>query len=199
MESARSGENVFPTHLAETRPQILQELDVQVGPGSEFGMAAFGSDRKMAVAVPEKPRLAQARAGGDDRRVANRVLVARIENDEILGHQPGDAVGVGFDVIDEPDLFEVQCAGEVLRIDDPGEVRHLRPALFHRPGNAEAGMLGFDAMFGDEAEGHLLQACILVAGISAEVFRSEAEILRVEGCQVDFCAADISSQNHQAF
>ena len=49
--------------------EVLVQLDLDVGLGREVGVAPFGGDGLVLLAVEEEDRLAQAGPGGDDRDV----------------------------------------------------------------------------------------------------------------------------------
>ncbi len=66
-------------------------------------MAAFASERMMAKAVPVESGHAEAGAGGDHSAVAFGVFRAFAQSDEVFGVESVDAVGVGFEIVEQAD------------------------------------------------------------------------------------------------
>ena len=149
----------------------------------------------MTVAVPKTGGFSQTRAGGNNGGVANRAILAFVQYDKILGGEAGDAVGVGFEVIDEPDVFEVERVLDVLIHDDPWQICDNDAALPHRTGNSETGVFCLQFSLGQKFLDDFLEAGEIAAGIGREVFGREAQMFAEES-EINFCAADVTCKNH---
>ena len=96
-----------------TRPlrvcaEVFEEGDLAGGAGGEVAVAAFGGDGAVVLAVPDEEGLAEAGAGGDEAAVADGGVVAGMEGEDLVGGELGDAVAVGFEVVDEEDVLDAE-------------------------------------------------------------------------------------------
>jgi len=196
MELAGTGEDGFPIHLAETFAQVDQEFDVQIRPRGEIRVAAFGGDGQMTIAIPEKARFAETGAGGDDGGIADGAFLALVKGDKILGPEAVDAVGVGFKVVDEPNVLEAERLLQVLVDDDPGKIGHGDAAVFDGARDAEAGVIGFQFPVRQKFLRDFFKGGEVAAGIRSEIVRRETKTF-TEKCEVNFCAANVSCKNHE--
>ena len=107
----------------------MEQSDLAVGAGGEVAVAALGGDGAVAVAVPDEERFAEAGAGGDEAGVAFGVGRAGVKGEDLVGGQLGDAVAVGFEVVDEEDVLDAERLREVADVEGPGEVGELEAAV----------------------------------------------------------------------
>ena len=63
---------------------------------------------RFGLRVPDEQSLAEAGAGGDERAVADGVRRAVMQGDDVVGGKLRDAVAVGFKIIDERDVLDVE-------------------------------------------------------------------------------------------
>ena len=91
------------------------------------------------VAVPDEQGLAEAGAGGDEAAVADGGGVAFVQGEDAVGGELGDAVAVGFEVVDEEDVLDAERVWQVADVEGPGEVGELEAAVADGAGAAEAG------------------------------------------------------------
>ena len=75
------------------RPPIVARCKV--------GVAAFGGEDVMPVAVPVHAGFAESGAGGDHRLIADGISLHLVQRDHVFGIKRGDAPGVGFEIIDQ--------------------------------------------------------------------------------------------------
>src|ERR1043166_9280941 len=129
-KKAGTGKDGFPIYLTGSSAEEFQQLDIQIRARREFRMDAFGRDRQMTIAVPKKSGFAEPSACGNNRGIADGPQLAGIERDKIRWRESGDAVRVGFQIIDEPGLLDAERAGKFPVNDGPGKIRYLHPALF---------------------------------------------------------------------
>jgi hypothetical protein len=95
----------------------------------------------MRHAIPHQPRLAQARAGRDQRTIAGLEQVGLgVDRHQFARPQRRDAVGVRLQVVEQAHLLEAEFRLQPGRIDHPGKVRHLHAAALHRTRHAKTGM-----------------------------------------------------------
>ena len=66
------------------------------------------ADRGVALAVPDEEGLAEAGAGGDEAAMAGGGGVAGVEGEDFVGSELGDAVAVGFEIVDKEDVLDAE-------------------------------------------------------------------------------------------
>jgi hypothetical protein len=93
----------------------------------------------MLLPIPVEPRLAQAGAGRDHRRLPGGIRGTLVERDKILWSQHGDAVGVGLQVIEQADRAAGQRLRQLPGIDGPGQVDRFGTSVSRWSGHPEAG------------------------------------------------------------
>ena len=101
------------TRPLRVRAEVFEERDLAVGAGGEVAVAAFGGDGAVLLAVPDEEGLAEAGAGGDEAAVADGAGVAGVEGEDFVGGELGDAVAVGFEVVDEEDVLDAEGVSRV--------------------------------------------------------------------------------------
>src|SRR5215831_6896254 len=104
----------------------------------------------MPITVPEQSCFTQSGSCGDDREIASCSFVAVVQFDEIGRHESGDAMGIVSEVINQPDLFQTERATEIAGIYFPREIGQLRFAMSDGSGDAEAGVVRFQAVRSEE-------------------------------------------------
>ncbi len=181
--------------------EVAEQRDLALVARGEVGVAALGGHRSVVRAVPEDARHAEARPGGDERAVARLPGLALVEGVELRLLQDLDAVGGGFEVVDESDALDAERLGERRVVDFPGEVRRLDAPARDRAGDAEAGVrdgLG-RAVLGDELGEDGFERAVLAARI-ALLDDGAAELLpvRLDQRDVGFRAPDVSGDYHFA-
>jgi len=62
----------------------------------------------VALAVPDEQGLAETGAGGDEAAMAYRGAIGGMEREDRLRGKFGDAVAVGFEVVDEKDVLDAE-------------------------------------------------------------------------------------------
>ena len=106
---AEAGDDALPTDATvEGVAEILEERDLAIGAGGEVAVAALGGDGAVFLAVPDEEGLAEAGAGGDEAAMAGCLGVALVEGEDVVGSELGDAVAVGFEVVDEEDVLDAE-------------------------------------------------------------------------------------------
>ena len=159
-------------------------------------MAAFAGENVMPGAIPVHSGFAQSGSGGDHRLVADRLSLHLVERNHILGVESGNAPGIGFEIVDQEGLFDLEFIGQTLGLDDPGKIGSFHPAVAHRASNAEASGVRMQVRSIDKFGHDLIQAGILAAGKDGCGDQAEAAIDSVEECQPGVGASDVACQNH---
>ncbi len=185
-----------------TRPlsflrRYCEQGDLAVGARGEVAVASFGGDGAVVRAVPDEQRFAQAGAGGDEAAMAYGGGVAGVQREDGLGCELGDAVAVGFEVVDEEDVVDAECVGQVVLVEAPGEVGELDLAVADGAGAAEAGggdLLAFAG--GEEVRGYGFERGILVRGKLLVAHGLQLACGEVIEREMDLGAAYIACENH---
>src|SRR5258708_7096387 len=137
---AEAGDDALPADAAlEGVAEIVEEGDLAIGARGEVAVAAFGGDGHVLFAVPDEERFAEAGACGDETAMSGGVWVAGLEGEDALRCEFGDAVAVGFEVVDEEDVPDRERLRKIADVEGPGQVGELEAALADRAGEAEAG------------------------------------------------------------
>src|ERR671925_246651 len=118
---------------------MAEQLDLQRIARGEAGMAPLAGERAMLLSIPVQPCFAQPGAGGDDRGVPKRIRDPLIKQHKILWSQQGEAIGGGFEVIEQQEAYEMQLMCELPSIDDPRQVHHFTASISDRSGDPQAG------------------------------------------------------------
>src|SRR5690348_2483656 len=171
IEKSGAGNNTLPTDMAKLRAQIFQKLVLEIRLRSETGVTSFARQWPILTAVPIEHGLAQTCARRNDDSVTFRVRRARLQNGEIIRTESGDAVAVGFEIIDDDDLGDADARGEALDFDAPGKICGADDAFVDGPGDANSCGFGFGLLRGEEFADDVFESGVIAAGIS---FFSEA-------------------------
>ena len=158
-------------------------------------MAAFRGERVMRAAVPVQAGFAESRPGRDDGRVARPVRRALVDRHEVRRPQGSDAVGVGLEVVDHPDVADAQLRGERDGVHHPRKIRRLAPSVADRSGDAERRMSHAQRVLADELPDDLLQTRVRAAG--ERLLGNDVRSLRIlEERDVGLRATDVAGQDH---
>ena len=119
--------------------KVFEQGDLAVAACGEVAVATFGGDGNVFRAVPDEEGFAQAGSGGDEAAVAGGFGVALVEGKDLVGVELGNAVAVGFEVVDEEDVLDAEGLREVAGVEAPGEVGEFEAAVADGAGAAKAG------------------------------------------------------------
>ena len=111
----------------------------------------------------------QPGAGGNDGSVADGSFFTGIECNKVFGREPVNTVGIRFEVVDEPDVFEAERFFDVFFGDDPWKIGHGHSPLLHGASDAEAGITGFQFALAQKLLGNFFKARIITAGKGGEI------------------------------
>ncbi len=115
-------------------------------------MAAFRWHGAVRLSVPKQNRFAQSRSGGNQRqRLPLLRRLAGIENFQLVGPQPQNAIGCRFEIIEQLDAGNIELLGDVRTIDNPRQIGGLTMIVDDRPRDAEAGSCEHDRLLGRTA------------------------------------------------
>jgi hypothetical protein len=125
--------------------------------------------------------------------------VGRVEGTNFVRSQFGDAVAVGFEVVDEEDVLDVEGLRESVRVDTPRKVGELHAASANGAGETEAGggdlalcagIVGKEAMDDGVEAGELVGRKLLVANAA------KLAVFEAVQREVNFGAAYVASKDH---
>src|SRR5579864_6639551 len=100
-------------------------------------MATLGGEDAISRSIPIHAGLAQSGAGGDDGLVALGVSFHLVQRHHIFRIESGNAPRVGFKIIDENGLLQIELVGETYGLNDPGKIGSLNPPVANRAGYAK--------------------------------------------------------------
>ena len=150
------------TDALNARPPVLghdvpPEVRLLLGSGCKVDVAALGCKGNVPTPIPDKPRLPQAGASGDDGDIATLHGLSLVQNREVRRPKRRDAPGIGLQVVDQPDLPDSERTGRRGRIHSPGQVYALRLAVRYRPRDPEGDARQLRRMGLEEHIEHLCQ------------------------------------------
>ena len=128
--------------------------------------------------------------------IAYRLSLDLVERDYVLGIERGNAPRIGFKVIDQKGLLDLELVGQALGFNDPGKVGRFHAPVAHRTRDTEAGGVGMQIRFIDKLGNDLVQAGILPAGKDGSGDQTEAAIHGIEKCQTSVGTSNVACQNH---
>ncbi len=101
VEQAGSGADPLDADVAEPALEVAQQSGLDLGPGSQVGVATLGGKGPIAGAVPYKESLAQPRAGGDHCLGAPGYRLADVEWMQIGRSQDRHGAGDRLEVVEQ--------------------------------------------------------------------------------------------------
>jgi hypothetical protein len=119
--------------------EVAEQVDLVFVARRVVAVAAFAGHGDVLLAVPGQDALAEAGAGGDQGAVADLAGVALARGVDLVGLEFGDAVAIGFQVVDEEDVVDFEVVGQLAAVEGPGQVGEAQAAVADRAGDAEAG------------------------------------------------------------
>ena len=120
---------------------------------------------------------------------------AGLEDREILGLESGDAVGVGFEVIDQG-AGSADAGCYFGRIECPGNICRVGFAIGDGARDAEAAIIDLRRFVGEEIEGDFGEAGIFLARIIGLTDGPQGGGMGVEDGNARMGATDIAGENH---
>ena len=124
--------------------QMMQESDLVIVIRRKVRMTAFRRHRLIAGAVPEEDGFTQS---GSRCNQGKRLIVRRgrssIQHFDFVRSEQQDAVGHGFEIVEEPNVRDLETFRQHCAIDYPREVGRLAMVLNDGAGNTETGRLDF--------------------------------------------------------
>src|SRR5258708_18231496 len=196
VERAGARENTLVADVAVTGVQVTVEFDLQLILRTEVGMAAFGGEKVVAFAVPEKAAFAEAGAGGNDAVVPGSLGGNAVQWNPILAGQSGDSPAGGLEVVDQSCVLEIEFVSEAARFDGPRKIRSLNPAIVDGAGDTETSPERPNARSADKLGDDLIQAGIPPAGENGCCYQIELAILYIKEGQSCVGASDGARQDH---
>ena len=197
---ADSGDDALEADAAvDTLPQLLKEGDLAIGSRGEVAVSAFGGDGAVDLAIPDEEGFAEAGAGGDQASMAFGVWIAGVEGEDLVGGEFGDAVAVGFEVVDEKDVPDCKKLLQFAGIEGPREIGELEAAFADGAGTAEAGgddVLALDFSHGDELPDDFVEGGELVGWKFVVAHFVKAALGEVVKSEMDLGTAYVTSENH---
>ena len=167
---AEAGDNALKGDApVEGAAEILEQSHFAVCSGGEVAVAALGRDGSVAHAVPDEHSFAEAGSSGDEALVADRIGIAGVQGEYLVGGELGDAIAVGFQIIDEEDVANAEGALQVASVEDPWKICEFETPVTNRAGAAEAGGCDEALIFSfgsgaEEAVNDLFKAAELMRG-----------------------------------
>lgn len=157
VDEARARGDAFVGDPAEAIAEVSVEVDLEVVAWCEVGVSAFGGEGCVFGAIPVDGGDAEACAGGDDGGVALVSGFALVDDGVVVRGEGCDAVGGGFEVVEEGDVLCVEEGPELGGVDDPWEVCGGAAVTLDGSCDAEAGgggrVLGcFEELFDEGGE-----------------------------------------------
>src|SRR6516162_3275696 len=101
-------------------------------------MSSFGSEGTMLPAIPVEAGFTQAGSRRNDCGISSRIRFAGVQSEKVLRLKVGNAVGVGFKVVDQTDWRFSEFGFNCICLNNPTEVGKFRSSVFHRSRNSEA-------------------------------------------------------------
>jgi len=147
--------------------------------------------------MPDQEALAQPRAGGDDADSAMLHRLTLVERHQVGALQVGHGRGQGLQVIEQVDA-EAEALGQGVGLDDPGQIRYLRPPADHRPGHAKAAGRNVVGALSQELLDDQFQRVVLLAREGAfqngVTVNERVALLGVEERQNSFGSTDVACE-----
>src|SRR5215469_1492526 len=171
VHQTRSGEDALVADVSSVaRPQMLEELDLNVVDRGEVGVASLGGKNVMPLAIPVKAAFPEPGAGGDDGLIPLDVFLLEnaVQRNQITRRQSSDAPAGRFEVVDQGGFGEIEFQGKPACLDNPWQVRGFYSSVGHRSGDTEAGLRGLKARGPHEFRNDLVQAGVSLAGENGE-------------------------------
>src|SRR5262245_35888680 len=128
--------------MGKLTQEIAQEVCLSLIAWSKISVSAFTGKGMMLQAVPIEPSLSQSSTGSNNGGVALYTSNALVEHHKVLSLEHCHAMSIGFQVVEQRDRGNTELRSQLLRIDDPRQVRRFTTTVNHRAGDAEAGLSG---------------------------------------------------------
>ena len=102
-------------------------------------MAPFRGERLIIVADPMETGFSQAGSRRDQAGVSVGLGLSRMKQDQIVLRQGGNAMSIGFQIIDQFNEVQAQQIRQFSGVNDPGKIRRLAHPVLDGSGDADAG------------------------------------------------------------
>ena len=158
-------------------------------------MASLGGKRTVTLAVTEEARFAEPGAGRDHRRIAPVAGNPGLEDGEVLWFQYGDAIAVGFEVIDKS-TGGAEAERDFGGVERPREVCGMGFAVDDGAGYSETAGIDFFAVVGEEIESNFDNTGMGIAAVIGLADRAERRIVGVKERDASIGTADVAGKNH---
>src|SRR5215469_15947444 len=113
--------------------------------------------------------------------------------------QFGDAVSIGFKIIDKKEVLNIQPRRQLRTVQYPGQVRQLEATMADWAGHAEAGSGHFRvAALSEKLLCDYFESCVFLRRKLLVANMRQLAIFEPVKRQVDFRAAHIPGENHRA-
>src|SRR5215472_267872 len=171
IHQTRPGQDALVADVSSVaRPQMLEQLDLNVVDRGKVRVASLGGKNVMPLAIPVKPAFPEPGAGGDDSLIPLDVILLEdaVQRNQITRRQSSDAPAGRFEVVDQGGFREIEFQRESARLDNPWQIRGFYSAVGHRSGDTEAGLRGLKARSPHKFRDDLVQAGVPLAGENGE-------------------------------
>src|SRR5439155_13760106 len=190
------GENSLTAYAAILLLKIAQQLHLELISGREVGVPALASQRMVPEPIPIKARDSKPGPRRDHRSIALCIFGFFAERNEILGFESVDSVGVSFEVVDQSYRIQLELPGQLVGINDPGEIRDFAAAGSYWTCNPEARTLHRYPFGSYEVGDDFGQTAVFLAHVDFFDHLLEFVALSFESGQPGPGSTDFTSENH---
>ena len=71
-----------------------------------------------ALPFQTRSAFAEAGTGGDESAIADGAGVAHVQREDLVGGELGDAVAVGFEIVDEEEVRDAEAHGQLAAVEE---------------------------------------------------------------------------------
>src|SRR5262245_18897265 len=177
--------------MAKLLHQVVVKFVLQFVARSKVSMAAFGREGMVFGAIPVHAGLTESGSGSDERRISGGGT-SRIEGDVVVRIKIIDAVSMGFQIINHPQILDRGLEGKLCGIYDPGQVGSVHLSVQYRTRNTKTGAGCSSTVIAQEEPHNLVKGFVAAAGIDSFAGELEFPALQVEESDSGVGAANVS-------
>ena len=159
-------------------------------------MTTLARERMMAETIPIKSGDTQPRSRRNHRSISDRIFRACTQDHEILGFESINAVGEGFEIVNQSDGLGLEHSGEFRGIDRPCKVGDLASSPANRSGHAKARAVHRDPFRFHKVRNDVGQASLLLAHVNFLDYLIKSVAVAVKCGEPGPRCADLSCEDH---
>ncbi len=203
VDQAGAGHDVFGDHPPGLAVQVSPQFGLFFVGRGETDVTSLAGDDHAARAGGHPDGNPQSGAGTDHQLRRAGPDRAGLQRQQPVAAQFSDAVGAGFEVVEQPHRCTAEHDAQCRLVDRPLEIGHVHAPVDHRSGNAETGCFELDGVAQrlrgrrKEVIKHGRKVGPLGVGVALRAHEAEPRAVNpLDQSDQAFGGADIAAQNH---